>query len=66
MDRWEFGDPMEVAARRQAAAQRQERACGQCERKISMDWRGQTLHACGQKRRTYGVRCEFFRMKESA
>ena len=30
MERWEYGDPFEVVARREATAQRKDKACGQC------------------------------------
>ena len=65
MERWEYGDPFEVVARREAIAQRQAQACGQCEHKVSMDWKGQTYHWCDRKNRTYGVRCDFFKAKEA-
>jgi hypothetical protein len=65
MERWEYGDPFEVVARREAIAQRQERACGQCVHKVSVDWKGETYHGCEYKRRTYGVRCEFYREKKA-
>lgn len=60
MERWEYGDPFEVVARREATAQRKDKACGQCAHKVSIDWKGETYHGCEFKRREYGVRCELY------
>ncbi len=61
MMRWEYGDPFEIVARREAVAQRQDRACGQCMHKISLAWKGEVLHGCESKQRRYGVRCLLYR-----
>ena len=63
MPQWEYGDPLKVAARREAIAQRQARACGRCIHRISIEWKGQAYHSCEHQRRRYGVRCELYREK---
>ena len=62
-DAWTWGDPFEVAARREAREQRQTAACGACIHRRSMDWRGETWNYCEYKRRTYGTRCELYETK---
>jgi uncharacterized protein YlaI len=64
MEKWEYRDPMEVAARRQRERQRREAACGKCEHRISMEVRGQPVEACGKRRRNYGVRCWMYEEKQ--
>lgn len=60
LDRWEFGDPFEVAARREAHEQRQAAACGSCTHHLDLTVNGKTMHACDAGRR-YGTRCESFK-----
>ena len=57
---WEFGNPEDVAARKEAHAQRQEAACGACVHRRTMDWQGETWNYCEYKRRVYGRRCDLF------
>ena len=59
---WEFGDPFEVAARREAHEQRQAAACGACIHHLDLSVNGKTLHVC-DLRRHYGKRCEQYKTK---
>lgn len=59
---WEFGNPEDVAARREAHEQRQAAACGACIHHIQVVINGKTMHACDTGRR-YGKRCEQFKTK---
>lgn len=54
---WEFGDPFEVAARREAHEQRQAAACGACIHHLDLSVNGKTLHACDTGRQ-FSRRCE--------
>ena len=65
MDRWEYGDPLEVAARREARERRQQAACGACIHRREMDWKGQTWSFCEYKRRSFGTRCELYKTKDA-
>jgi hypothetical protein len=65
MERWEYGDPFEVAARREEIAQHAARECGSCAHKVSMEWKGVTYHGCEHKRRKYGARCKLYREKRT-
>ena len=57
LDQWLYGNPEDVAARREAHEQRQQAACGQCIHHLDLTVNGKTLHAC-DIRRTYGRRCD--------
>ena len=57
---WEWGNPEDVAARREAHEQRQAAACGACIHHVQVVINGKTLHAC-DIRRSYGRRCENFK-----
>mgnify|MGYP001191338856 FL=1 len=59
---WEFGDPFEVAARREAHEQRQAAACGACIHHVQVVINGKTLHAC-DIRRHFGKRCDQYKTK---
>jgi len=63
LDAWQFGDPEKVAIRKQEDALRKAKACGDCIHRQSIDFRGETWHACTYKRRVYGIRCELFETK---
>jgi len=57
---WEWGNPEDVAARREAHEQRQAAACGSCTHHLTLTVNGKTIHACDLRRR-YGTRCESFK-----
>ena len=59
---WEFGDPFEAAARREAHEQRQAAACGACIHHVQVVINGKTLHAC-DIRRHFGKRCDQYKTK---
>lgn len=65
MEQWEYGDPMEVAARREAHEQRQQAACGACIHHLQLTVAGKTSHACDAGRR-YGKRCEQYRRQKGS
>ena len=56
-EQWERGDPFEVAARREAKKQREERECGECIHKRP-DKDG---FKCVFRKRRYGWKCELWR-----
>lgn len=60
LETWEYGDPFEVAARREAHEQRKQAACGACVHHLDLTVNGKTMHACATGRR-YGTRCESFK-----
>lgn len=60
LDAWMYGNPEDVAARREAHEQRQQAACGACVHHMTLTVNGKTLHACDLRRR-YGTRCESFK-----
>lgn len=62
-EQWERGDPFEVAARREAKKQREERECGQCiHKRMQYDNRGrEDGYRCVFENRTYGRQCVLFR-----
>lgn len=62
LEQWEYGDPEKVAIRKEEEALRAARACGQCAHKRSMEFRGEVVHCCEFKRKTYGRRCDLFRL----
>ena len=62
-DAWMYKNPETVAIRKQEDALRKAKACGDCIHRQSIDFRGETWHACTYKRRVYGIRCELFETK---
>lgn len=62
LDQWMYGNPEDVAARREAHEQRQQAACGPCIHHLDLTVNGKTMHACATGRR-YGTRCESFKTK---
>ena len=64
LDSWQYGDPEYVAMRREEEAQRAAQACGDCVHHISIALRGEVVHFCEIRRRTYGRRCELFEIKK--
>ena len=59
---WEFGNPEDVAARREAHEQRQAAACGACIHHLDLTVNGKVLHACDLQRH-YGKRCDQYKTK---
>ena len=57
---WEWGNPEDVAARREAHEQRQAAACGARIHHLDLSVNGKTLHVC-DLRRHYGKRCDNFK-----
>jgi hypothetical protein len=57
-EKWEYGDPENVAARREAQRQRQDQQCGSCIHRVEKAVRREIVSVCHFRRRTYGVRCE--------
>lgn len=64
MERWEFGDPCEVASRRERERQAKEKACGNCMHRVELIFGTEQIVGCGIKKRTYGIRCKSFKKKE--
>jgi len=62
LESWMFGNPEDVAARREAHEQRKQAACGACVHPLDLTVNGKTMHACDAGRR-YGKRCEMFKTK---
>lgn len=58
---WAYGDPEQVAIRRQEEAAQKEKACGPCRNRVSFHWNGEEIVGCSFKRMIYGRRCEHFR-----
>lgn len=58
-----YRDPMEVAMRAEAEAERKEKACGDCRERVSLHWQGEEIINCGRKHQQYGRRCEHYRKK---
>lgn len=56
-EQWERGDPFEVAARREAKKQREERECGQCIHKRPI----KDGFKCVFTKRQYGWKCDLYR-----
>ncbi len=56
-------DPETIAIRRQEAELRKARACGECRHVVILRLNDGELRRCEFKRRTYGVRCDLFRLK---
>ena len=63
MERWEYGDPENVAERREEARQRADRACGNCEHAIGFLIKNELIKRCEFKRYEYGIRCKNFKSK---
>ena len=65
MMKWEYADPMEVAARRERERQRMTAECGACVHHVSIIWHGEMLDACEKRSRTFGrQRCTWFKERE--
>jgi hypothetical protein len=64
LESWLFGDPAKVLQRKQEIGIRNERACGGCIHKMSVEFRGEVGHFCEYKRHVYGKRCELFEIKK--
>lgn len=64
LERWEYGNPENVADRRQREAIRSEKECGQCEHKKVIEWKGNLVNFCEVKNREYGTRCNFFKIRK--
>ncbi len=64
---WEKRDPFEVAARREAVAQRKERECGLCiHKRMQIDSKGrEDGYRCVFQKRIYGRKCELFKKEIS-
>jgi hypothetical protein len=60
LDAYEYGDPMTVAIRRQEAANRKLRECGNCKHHLSAVFNGETLHRCEIRRYGFGKRCDSY------
>lgn len=60
-DAWTWGDPEQVAARREEMERRRHTACGQCTHHVVIDVDGKHLHGCAQRNRTYGRRCDQYK-----
>ena len=65
LDAWMYGDPEDVAARKEAREQRQTVACGACIHRREMDFKGQAWNFCSFKRRQFGTRCELYKTKDA-
>jgi hypothetical protein len=61
IEQWMMGDPMSVAMRREAEAQRAHSRCGDCIHKRSTQVRRETVFKCVFSRRTYGIRCDLYK-----
>lgn len=60
-EQWERGDPFEVAARREAVAQRKERECGWCiHKRIQVGKNGEVEYKCVFSKQIYGRRCDHY------
>ena len=66
-EQWERGDPFEVAARREAVAQRKHRECGECiHKRMQYDSLGrEDGYRCVFQKRIYGRKCELFKRELS-
>lgn len=62
---WEYGDPEDVAARRETHEQRRQAACGACIHHLQLTVNGKASHACDAGRR-YGTRCEHYRRQKGS
>lgn len=60
MDSWLYGNPETVLIRKQEAAAKKERACGDCTHHKSIEFKGEVYHLCELKKRVYGKRCDLF------
>lgn len=61
-EKWEMQDPFEVTARREARAQREEKACGSCIHKRTICGpRGDMGFQCVFRKRIYGIRCDLYK-----
>jgi hypothetical protein len=60
LESWMYGNPETVLMRKQEAALRKERACGQCVHKISIVMGNETVSTCEYKRKQYGKRCDLY------
>ena len=63
LESWEYGDPEQVAIRRQEEFLRKERACGKCMHRIQTVIGAEVYIRCEFKRRSYGTRCELYRKR---
>ena len=62
LEKWEMQDPFEVTARREARAQREEKACGWCiHKRIVFGKHGEVEFKCTFSKQHYGTRCDHYR-----
>lgn len=62
-DSWMYGDPMQVAMRRQEDALRKEKNCGDCVNRDCLVIQGQKVVICTLKRKKYGFRCDLYKKR---
>ena len=66
LEKWEMQDPFVVTARREARAQREEKACGWCiHKRMAYGPKGEVGFQCVFRKRTYGIRCELYKTELS-
>jgi len=64
LDYWQYLPPDIVLERKQEHQARQLRACGDCIHHRTIALKGEVLHGCDCKKKTYGKRCELFQIKK--
>jgi hypothetical protein len=62
LEAWMYGNPETVAIRREEAALRKLRACGNCKHHVSAVFNGETLHKCEIRRFGFGKRCDSYKV----
>ncbi|WP_342617207.1 hypothetical protein [Rhodoferax sp. GW822-FHT02A01] len=64
LDAYLYGNPETILERKQEHLARQLRACGQCVHHRTIEFKGEVLHGCDCRNRTYGKRCQLFEIKK--
>lgn len=63
-DSYMYQNPEKVLMRKQAIKAANDRACGSCIHRRSIEFKGEVVDFCELKRRDYGRRCENYEAKQ--
>lgn len=67
LEAWMYGDPEDVAARREAIRQRKERECAACVRMVRFEFKGEEINLCEfNGRNPSDRRCLQFKRRDEA
>ena len=66
LESWMYGDPEDVAARREAIRQRKDRLCGECAHRVCFEFKGEEVNLCEFNHEYGKQRCVLDKRKSEA